>query len=222
MRSRGRFVHPVTAARRATRRRIEGQTKPGFTLIELIITIAILPIVVGGIAAALLSVFGLQGSDSNRIGDSNDVLYASTFNKDVQSSQEIETATTPACGTSGQTQILGLEWGLDANGNYDTVVSYVLTPNGQRELADPADLHVGPSTTPNSHLRSPTTRVARPWPSTRGFLGANAPWKSTQGLYGVTLTRRQSAEHGLTKDAALSVHAQRAAGREHLDRRRRL
>ena len=121
----------LAAARRATRRRIEGHDEAGFTLIELIITIAILPIVIGAISVALLSVFNLQGSVNSRIGDSNDELVsASVFNKDVQSAQEIETATTPACGISGQTQLVGLEWGLDANGNYQTVVSYVTAPDG--------------------------------------------------------------------------------------------
>ena len=46
----------------------------------------ILPIVVGGIAAALLSVFGLQDQTQNRIGASDDAQVGSAnFNKDVQS-----------------------------------------------------------------------------------------------------------------------------------------
>ncbi len=124
-------AHPVAVARRATRRRLEASDEAGFTLIELLITVVILPIVIGGIAAALLSVFGLQSQTQNRIGDSNDALISSSqFNKDVQGAQEIETTTAPACGVSGQTQLLGLEWGLDASGNYQTVVSYVIVPNG--------------------------------------------------------------------------------------------
>ena len=62
----------------------------GFTLIELIITVTILPIVVGAIAVALISVLNLQGGTSNRISDSNDALVnSSVFNKDVESAQEI-------------------------------------------------------------------------------------------------------------------------------------
>ena len=58
----------------------------GFTLIELVVVVAILPLVIGGITAALLGVFGLQNQTTNRIGDSNDVLTSSSFfNKDVQS-----------------------------------------------------------------------------------------------------------------------------------------
>jgi prepilin-type N-terminal cleavage/methylation domain-containing protein len=189
-------MHPVAVARRATRRRLEGNDD-GFTLIELIVTVAILPIVVGGIAAALLSVFGLQNQTTNRIGDSNDVLISSSFfNKDVQSAQEIETSTTPACGNSTQTQLLGMEWALDANSNYDTVVSYVLAAgNGAGNGNGPSKYLIrqictsGASTTPNStfvvsHDAGTPTVTFNPG----GFLGANATWKSTQGLYGVTLT----------------------------------
>ena len=104
----------------------------GFTLIELVITVVVLPIVIGGITLALLSVFGLQNGVQNRIGNSNDQLVsASTFNKDVQSAQQIETVTSPpACGAAvaGQTQLVGLQWGQDSTGAYQTVVSYVVVP----------------------------------------------------------------------------------------------
>ena len=97
MNVRGRFAHPVTVARRATRRRVDGEDEAGFTLIELVIVVIILPIVLGGIAVALLSVFGLQDQTQNRIGDSNDEqVSSSTFNKDVQSAQEIETDDHPS------------------------------------------------------------------------------------------------------------------------------
>ena len=188
----GRPLHPVSVARRGTRRRLEGDNEAGFTLIELVMTVAILPIVVGAIAVALLSVLNLQGSVSGRIGNSNDELVsASTFNKDVQSAQEIETATTPACGTSGQTQIVGLEWGLDANGSYQTVVSYVTAPDSTKTVlirqvctappAPPASAPTGARTV--SHDAGTPTLTFNP----SGFMGANATWQSTQGLYGVTL-----------------------------------
>ena len=129
MRRGTRSTHPIVRARQATRRRLEGGDDAGFTLIELIIVVTILPIVVGGIAVALLSVFGLQNQTNNRIGDSNDELYSSTtFNKDVQSAEQIETVSTPACGGAQQTQLLGLQWALNSAGTYTTVVSYVTVP----------------------------------------------------------------------------------------------
>jgi prepilin-type N-terminal cleavage/methylation domain-containing protein len=120
--------HPIAIARWATRRRAAGAAEAGFTLIELIVVVAILPIVVGGISVALLSVFGLQSQTTNRIQDSNDELTASAnFNRDVQSAQELTTQATPGCGAATQTQVLGLEWGSNSSapGGYQTVVSYV-------------------------------------------------------------------------------------------------
>ncbi len=163
---------------------------------------------------ALLAVFGLQTQTTNRIGDSNDALTAASyFNKDVQSAQEIETLSTPACGTSSQTQLVGLEWAQDVNGNYDTVVSYVTAPgNGNGSGSGPSvDLlrqvcTAGASTTPSSSFvvshdagSSPTVTFT---PS--GFMVAGAPgasWQSTQGLYGVTL---QMTEPGSSYTYSLS------------------
>ncbi len=176
----------------------------------MIVVVAILPLVVGGITMALLTVFGLQNQTTNRIGDSNDALTsASYFNKDVQSAQEIETLTTPACGTSGQTQLLGLEWAQDANGVYDTVVSYVLTNGNGYGSGKSASKYLvrqictsGASTSPNStfvvsHDAGSPTVTFNP----SSFMGANASWKSTQGLYGVTLT---TTEPGSTYTYSLS------------------
>ncbi len=99
------------------------------------IVVVILPIVVGGIAVALISVLDFE-ADERSIGDSNDELVSSsTFNKDVQSAQQIETVTTPACGSTGQ-QLVGLEWDQNTTTTtYETVVSYVqTTTNGTTSL----------------------------------------------------------------------------------------
>jgi prepilin-type N-terminal cleavage/methylation domain-containing protein len=131
------FTHPVAMARRATRRRLERDSESGFTLIELIVTIAILPLVVGGISVALISIFSLSGSVNNRIGDSNDALVGSVnFNRDVQSAEQMTVSPTVACGPTpaqtnpAQTQLLGLQWAanVSAPGSYDSVVSYVSVP----------------------------------------------------------------------------------------------
>ena len=110
--------HPLAVARRLTRRRMERGDESGFTLIELVVTVTVIPIVIGGIATALISLLSLQNTVNNRVGDSNDALVASTdFNRDVQSATFMttlpSTQTTAACGTTSATvtQILGLEWG---------------------------------------------------------------------------------------------------------------
>ncbi len=188
-------MHPISRARQATRRRLDGEADAGFTLIELIIVIAILPIVVGGIAVALLSIFDLQTQTNNRVGDSNDELYSSTtFNKDVQSAEQIETNPTPACGGPTQTQLLGLQWALNSAGTYTTVVSYVTVrvtaPNGKTTTSLVRQICTsGASTTP-TYTRAISHDVGSP---TLTFNPANyipvptTAWMSTHGLYGVSL-----------------------------------
>ena len=134
--------HPLAVARRLTRRRMQRGDESGFTLIELVVTVTVIPIVIGGIATALISLLSLQNTVNNRVGDSNDALVASTdFNRDVQSATLMttlpSTQTTAACGKTSPTvtQILGLEWGANPQpvasggpaGGYDTVVSYMST-----------------------------------------------------------------------------------------------
>ena len=125
-------LHPVVIARRAMRERMKGD-ESGFTLIELIFVIVIVPIIIGAIASALIAVFSLQNSVSARLGDSNDAEVGSaTFNKDVQSAVQYSLASTPpACGPSTQDQLLGLEWAYDGSvtGSYNTVVSYDVVAN---------------------------------------------------------------------------------------------
>jgi prepilin-type N-terminal cleavage/methylation domain-containing protein len=117
------------------RRRLEGQGEEGFTLIELVVVVVVLPVVLGGIAAALIAVFSLQAQTTNRLTSSNDALFgAANFNKDVQSASQVTTQPTPGCGAAtGQTQLLGLQWGFNQAlngglGGYETVVSYVTAP----------------------------------------------------------------------------------------------
>jgi prepilin-type N-terminal cleavage/methylation domain-containing protein len=196
---RGSFTHPVRAARRATRRRLTGGDESGFTLIELLITITILPIVVGGIAVALISVISLQGSVSNRIGNSNDALVASaSFNRDVQSAEQMTTQSTPDCGTSTQTQILGLRWGANtaAAGGYETVVSYISTPVVNPQTGSTTYklsrqvCTSGASTTPTTTF-TVAHNIGSPNLVITGANNANvtssfATWYTAQGVTGVT------------------------------------
>jgi prepilin-type N-terminal cleavage/methylation domain-containing protein len=101
-------------------RRASRSSDSGFTLIELLIVVTIIPIIVGALAAGLISVFSLQAGVSNRLGDSADAqVVAASFNKDVQSATSLSTNTTPLCGPAAETQMLGLIFG--ANSEY---VSY--------------------------------------------------------------------------------------------------
>ncbi len=94
----------------------------GFSLIELLIVVAIMPLVVGAIAVGMVSVFSLYSSVSNRVSDSADAqLVGLNFETDVQSASLITTASSPSsptlCGSGYQ--VLGLQ---QANG---TEISYL-------------------------------------------------------------------------------------------------
>jgi len=131
------FQSPTPGTARSNRAQRGGRTaqrtSDGFTLVELLITVTIIPIVMGAIGLALMSIFSLQGSASGRLTDSGAAqVISSTFLKDVQSAQMItteNTTTSPGssqCGTG--TQLLGLRWN-GANGTYLDYVSYVTVPN---------------------------------------------------------------------------------------------
>jgi prepilin-type N-terminal cleavage/methylation domain-containing protein len=175
----------------------------GFTLIELIIVTAILPIVIGAIAYALVAVFSLQGSTSGRLSDSADAQVVSTnFEQDVQSAASITTNASPQnlnppqtapCGST--TQLLGLVWGSGALGSGTstaTEISYVAVSNGTT-TSDNLVRNVcqgGNTTTPTS-----STVVSYDIPLNQGpptvaptstNTAALAGWTSTVGVTGVT------------------------------------
>lgn len=102
----------------------------GFTLIELIIVTAIMPLIIGAIAVGLVQIFSLQGSISNRLQNSNDTqVVNSALSKDVQVATSVTTmpnSTAPApCGTGTFTQLLGLQLNSGAE-----VVTYATESNG--------------------------------------------------------------------------------------------
>lgn len=221
-----RLAHPVVLARRATRRRADGSNDAGFTLVELLVVVVLLPIVLGGIAAALLSVFGLQDQTQNRIGASDDAQVGSAnFNKDVQSAVQLTSApfsTAAGCGSASEdqgnaVQLLGLAWGANsaAPGGYDTVVSYVLLPEAtpNSNLLVRQECTFGTSTTPSTTLT--ISRNAGTPPSTCSASGSpglcispsniqtlsQTGWQSAQGVTNVTLTITENeGQNGATAD----------------------
>jgi prepilin-type N-terminal cleavage/methylation domain-containing protein len=114
----------------------------GFTLIELLIVIIILPIVVGGITAALVAIFQNESTTFNRLANSADAQIASAnFARDVQSASDVTTGTPTSpgdCGwfpsttqPTGATELMSLEWGHDATQSIPNATltsgSYTLT-----------------------------------------------------------------------------------------------
>ena len=109
----------------------------GFTLVELLVVLVVLPIVVGAISLGLLSAFSLQHSVSGRLTDSgNAQVVSSVFERDVQSAGILTTNASPSpqCGSAGQYQLLAIAWN-SSNPistdpmNYTTWVSYVTQAN---------------------------------------------------------------------------------------------
>lgn len=74
----------------------------GFTLIELVIVVAIIPLIIGAISVALISVLTQQNVVSNKLSDSEGAQLTSTlYVKDVQSATMITTAVTPPSSVTG-------------------------------------------------------------------------------------------------------------------------
>ena len=108
----------------------------GFTLVELLIVVTILPLIVGALSAGLIAVFSLQAGVSNRLSHTADAQVVSgNYAKDIAGAQQVTTqsTSTPECpanaAASGDTQLLGLESNLDTvTGNYQAVISYLSVP----------------------------------------------------------------------------------------------
>ncbi len=107
---------------------------------ELIVVVAILPLVIGAVAVALLAVFKNADSTSNALSESGDTqVVSSQFVLDVQSAYTITTSSSPTnpapCVSSSQsaagfTHVLSLE--------YPSVNRAVTVTNGSATVADTA------------------------------------------------------------------------------------
>lgn len=176
-----------------------GRGEEGFTLIELVVVILILPIVAGALILVLLSVFSLQGSVANRTSDSADAqTVASKFSDDVQSAAMLTTDSTssPQCGTGSQ--LLGLEWNFNQSlQTYQTVVSYIGVPNGSSNSENLVRQYCasGASATPTGtsvisyDLALPTSQPNPTiTPSGEVATDAAAGWVSAQSVTGVSFS----------------------------------
>jgi prepilin-type N-terminal cleavage/methylation domain-containing protein len=120
----------ATSPRAFGRRR---ESEAGFTLVELLIVVTILPLIVGALSVGLISVFSLQSGVSTRLSHTADAQAVSAnFAKDIQGASVVSTeaSTNVQCGSvPGSTQLLELESNLDvATGFYQNVTSYVRLP----------------------------------------------------------------------------------------------
>jgi hypothetical protein len=174
-------------------------SEDGFTLIELIIVTAVVPLIIGAISLALISVLSLQGGVANRISDSaNAQVVSANYQKDVESAEMITTqpSSTPQCGTG--TQVLGLEWNLQGT-VYENIVSYVKVDNGSTSSLVRQSCTNG-STTPTSTSTVSSDfgqgqSQSAPVVITPADINASAGagWTSTVGITGVNFATTAQA-----------------------------
>lgn len=126
------------SGRRNSRLRSAERAEEGFTLIELVIVVAIMPLIVGALSLGLISVFSLQGGVSNRLADTGDSqVIAANYENDVQGAAQLTTfsGVSNQCGAGTGVLLLGLESNQATNGDYLTKISYVTVLAGSGATA---------------------------------------------------------------------------------------
>ena len=200
-------------------RRLRDAGDEGFTLIELVVVLVILPLVMGALAVALLVTFREQVGVSTRISTSADAQVTSAyFVRDVESAMYVTTDTgtpngaawpstagpTTHCG-SGTALIVSLAWPSVQQPIYKTatVVSYWRMQNGllERDLCQGSASHSSSITSrdfvsPFAHaLLSCVASVA-----SETCAAAATRWVPAQWVSGVTI----AATEPLTKTEPLA------------------
>ena len=199
----------------------------GFTLIELVIVVAVLPIVLGGIATALLSVFSLQNQTQNRIGNSNDALVGSvTFNKDVQSAAQLTTVSLRHADQQGRIKHNCSDWNGVRTPPWRRASTTPWSPTCRRRhhrRRTPTHWcarvhlrtirHAGVRHNDLSEYRHPGLTIN---PASAGTL-ASSGWTSAQGVTGITFNISEpEVVSGTNSPYAYSLVG--LPGREHIHR----
>lgn len=237
MRQRDRDRSTVSRPWRCLAGETRNVTDSGFTLIELLIVTLVLPLVIGAIAMALVSVFSLQSSTSGRLSDSGDAqITSANFESDVQGASLLTADNgTPTSGlapcettaqaTSSDPQVLGLQWGGGGTGSPQTEVSYVEAPSGTvgietlvRNVCQIVDTNpvsttfVSGSVVSSDIPSGETATVTCTTAAAAECAGSTPPyessWVSTTGVTGVTI---QVSQGGLTKYSYTLVAVPRAS-----------
>jgi len=203
-------------------------SEEGFTLIELIIVTAVMPLVFGALAVAMLSVLRLQTGVSNQLTDQGDAqVISATFQTDVQSAAQITTLSNPtspaACVTGSQHQILGLQLGNQSEITYAAVQvsnAYDLVRNVCNGTS-PLQSHVVARDVPSSMLQAASNPIAitcgassSACQTTGGTPAYALGWQPTIGITGVTFATTEpgsSYSFQLTAVPATSVSSTQLA-----------
>ena len=123
---------------------VDDRGEDGFTLIELVIVVVLIPLIIGGVTIVMITALkssatnpnnpNYQQSAAQKLAESHDAQITSALVvRDVQSSSSIATtSSSPVCGSNGQSQVLGLEWFLGSN---KVAVSYVVQSSSNPTFA---------------------------------------------------------------------------------------
>jgi hypothetical protein len=198
-----------TLQRRLALQRAAGASEAGVTLTELLVVLVIMPLILGAIAAAVITSFQDQQGVSSRLTDSSSAKTTSAyFVRDVQSATSVTTnqaTTSPAQCGSGTTFELGLSWGNPAAGT--SVVTYWATSvagtpatwnlvrqfctNGSTTPLSSVNVASGLLSVPTLPTPTPAfTAVVTPQSQANA---ANTNWTSTAGTSSVAIGALQSA-----------------------------
>jgi prepilin-type N-terminal cleavage/methylation domain-containing protein len=159
----------------------------GFTLVELLIVMTIMPLIIGALAVCLFAVLSLQPKVSVGLSDSSNAqVVSANFEKDVLSATDITIAPSPQCGSG--TQLLGLQNSLTLS-----VISYnaASTPTGytiERQQCTSGNLTPVSSTLIGSDMAaSPSSPTLTCSASVSSCTVSPTTWESTAGVTSVTL-----------------------------------
>jgi cytoskeletal protein RodZ len=183
-------------------------SEDGLTLVELIVVIAVIPLIVGAISVALITVISQTNTATAKTTDSGDAtVFSTNFSPDVVGASEVTTytgaLTPPICG--GGSTVVSLQWGTSP-----TVVTYAVQSQVQFHKTNWVLYRYecfGSSATPsNSHVvarnvqnpSGPTPLTATISGSSTSCTPPNTPncaqnaaktaWISTQGVSSISLT----------------------------------
>ncbi len=185
----------------------------GFTLVELLVVVVILPIVAGAISVAMLSVMTQESSVASSTSNSGDTsVLSANFVKDVQSAQYVTTDASVAGPASCVTtsSILSLQWPVTTH-NDTAVVSYAVVTQGtsSRLFRYYCEGTNAPSTTVVAHSVQSHLTATVAGSSCSQFACTPAPtvassgWASSVGVSGVALAVQapQTTQSGTTIDS---------------------
>jgi prepilin-type N-terminal cleavage/methylation domain-containing protein len=108
---------------------VTARPEAGFTLVELLISIAVLGILIAGVVSAMLAAITTDRSTDVRLSESRDLqLVSSYLSDDAAGAQSFATAATPRCGTdpSAVVEFRGQSFDASTLARSFVVTSYVL------------------------------------------------------------------------------------------------